>query len=460
MKNPAGLSSKGAISLWAIFLIFAALLFVAGTAGFFLLKSSLPQMPSYEIANFSGTPEVYSHKKRDWVPAERGSKFGPNDRIRTNDEKSGVDLRLPGQVALRLKGNSQFEGRERDLFNQELTHRFHLLRGTILAATQNNGTGHEKRFEISTPQVVAAVRGTIFKIQADPETQESSVQVLRGSVKVSSGSRYNPKVVIVQSLERTQRKGKGELMEPVRVSREQWDQMKEAYELTAKTAAREAVQTDLAKQGGTLFNYVFDHGAFYTPKIGYCSREFFRDEEGNVYLEIEYDVFPTGSFVGMYMKTRDLDLSAFEALEFEARRTPDERFPEAFRIELKSSGEVMRGLAFKGAEARALKNDWQLYSFPIRSSVATPLSEIDFVFLNSTVGEYKKGLIQIRNVNFIPSREGPKPPAKVIPENVVKKVSLEKSDAEKPETVAPKAPASQAVKVSLKTASTPTEESQ
>jgi hypothetical protein len=376
--------------------ILAALFVVLGALAalpFFLLFQPKSSSPPFEVRNFVGQAEFYAHEKRAWVPLRRGGSLGARDKIRTGPGGE-VDLQLPDKIQIRLKENSQAEGPKPKLFEKELASRLHLLRGAIVSSTEKDFAG---QFEISTPVLVAAVRGTELRVESNPETRESWVGVLRGTAEVRSiGAR---KWVTVKALEKTEVKGNAPPMEPVRVSRKEWDRLKEAYELIQKSAALEARQMDLSKEAGNLFQYVFDHGTFYTEKFGYCEREFIKDEAtGKVHLEVNYDVFPTGSFAGMYIKTRDLDMSKFKALSFQLRINPEEGFPESFRIELKSGSGIARLFV-----PREFKPNWQTFQFPLRFNQPTKITEITIVFGNEKAGTHKKGSMALRDLTLEPA---------------------------------------------------------
>lgn len=359
-----------------------------------------------------GKVEIYARSKRTWIEGQRGYSLNLGDKIRTGP-KSEADLRVPDQIRLRLKENSEAEVKKPGLFEKTQAPRYqlHLRRGSLIGMTEKGFEG--KRLEISTPVLVAAVLGTSFQVVADDETGDSSVRVLRGSVEVQS--LRTRKTVTVRSLEKADVKaGESPTLEPARISREEWNQLKEAYEFVQKSAALEARQLDLSKEAGNLFQYVFDHGTFYTPKFGFTNREFVKDEAtGEVHLEIEYDVFPTGSYVGIYFKTRNLDISKFKGLEFEVRGLPEEGYPESMKIEFKSGAGVVRAFV-----PRDFKEKWAKFQYPLRFNRATDLTEITFVFSNEKVGSAKKGMIHVRNLTLVPippeelaKRPAPKPKA-------------------------------------------------
>ena len=306
------------------------------TIGFFLLLWGIAAVPfliyppssslTYEIQNFSGLAQRYDAAEKSWVPPQRSEVLKVGDRLRTGP-RGEMDFRIPDQMRLRLKENSEIELRAPRFFERSRSLRLFLRRGILLGATEKQAV--PASVQIVTPDFVAKVEDGIFQIEADPKSKVSVARVLRGSLEIFSFR--NRQSVTVRSLERTEVSGKRAPLAPVRVDRQEWNKMKEAYDLVFKDAALERRQLDLAKQAGSFFQYVIDHGTFYTPNLGYAEREFFKGEgSGETQMEVGYDVFPVGSLVGVYLKTRGLDLSKFKGLEFEIRGDPEEGAPHSF----------------------------------------------------------------------------------------------------------------------------------
>jgi len=381
-------------------------------------------LPPLEIANFIGKPEVYSQKDKSWVPLNRGVLFAWGDRIRTNAD-SEVDIRAADQVVMRLKGNSEVE-RKAPISKEAVDqYQIHLVRGLILGATERKAET-EKWLQVSTPAVVASIRGTVFAVSAeDGSSHKTWVGVLRGTVEVIGEAKKDQ--VVVEALQRTETQADGTLVKPIRVSSEEWDSMKEAYELVETSAADEAEQLDLSREAGGLFSNVFDHGTFFTPKVGYAWRHFHKLEDGSIVLDVDYDVFPSGSFVGMYMKVRDIDVSDYESLQMKVSRTPEQAPPEAFRIEVKSKGQTLRGFSPK-----FFKQEWQTMQFPLRSEAKAPISEITFVFSHTQAGENTRGSLRFSDLKLIPKKATPPAAAAPQPE-------AQAANSDKPKTPAPDA---------------------
>lgn len=378
-------------------------LLAAVIGGVILFKSrpaSAPETEPFEIESFYGRAEIAKGGEKTWRLLERGMRLESRDSVRTGAE-SDIDIAVPGKIHARLKPDSQLDGKAAAGTDKTVTHQLHLLKGTLLASTAKEYDEEKGHFVISTPVMITAVRTTVFYVSSQPEEEKSWVGVLRGAVEVGTRKRFAEDKVTVHSLQKSEVQKDKVLKDPVPISRDEWNEMKEAYELMQRSAAEEAAQLDLAKQAGSLLDKVYDHGTFYTPKVGFADRRFVRDKAINqVHLDIEYDVFPRGSYVGFYMKTRDFDLADFDGFQFEAQRAPEESFPEEFRIELKSKHETVRAFAPKN-----FKKFWELYRFDFQANKPTPVHEITFVFYHEKVGEQKKGEILLKNIHLIPASE-------------------------------------------------------
>lgn len=349
--------------------------------------------PPLEITNFAGTVEVRDKSGETHKP-DRGSLLLAGQTFFTGDS-SEADLQLPGKVKVRVKANTQVVYGAGWFFEKKIPLRFLVRKGELFAATEKGLDGQV--VQLQTPDLAARSAGGYYYVRSDLDSKKSSIGLMRGVAEVKRNQLWVTRWTDLHGLESVDGgEGVSEIA-PHKVSKDEWKQLSELYELAQKSAAVEAMQLDLSKQGGSLFDFVFDHGTFYTPKVGYCGREFYKDENsGEVYLDVEYDVFPKGSFVGMYIKTRALDISQYSSLEFEMRRAPDEGFPQSIRIEMKDRSGIVRAFA-----AKLPKTDWEKVSFPLNVRNSTDLTEIAFVFLHERVGEDKKGTVQMRRINLV-----------------------------------------------------------
>ncbi len=249
--------------------------------------------------------------------------------------------------------------------------------------------------QISVPHIESKLSKGIYLAGADPANRHFWLGVLEGKAVVHS--RFLRRKILIDDLQKVEIKGGFFTPKKTsRISQEEWSQMNEGYELQPRSALSEAEQLDLSKHAGSFFKYVFDHGTFFNKRWGFAQREIFKDEEtGDVVIETLYDVFPRGSWVGLYIKTRDLDGMNFKKFSFQARRTPDRKFPETIRIEFKTKYQVLRSFAVNN-----LKNEWQTYEYPLNFSKPSPITEVTIIYLNEKVGVYKKGSVQFKNVSI------------------------------------------------------------
>ena len=402
---------------------FVLIIFLSAVFAAAYYQYAIPVAPvaDMEIFEASGAVEHYEVSTHRWQPVRQGSIIRMGDKLRT-DEGSEVNFGIPNKLKVRLKPESEFVYSAPKLFEKKPDMRLGLDAGIMFVATSKALSGDP--FFIETPRLKLRARAGYFRVAVDSITSKTTIGLMRGNAEISQNELFAKESVPIKGLE-TITSEKGSVMSaPGRVTREEWKQMGEIYDLILKSDADEAVQMDLSKAAGSFFNYVFDHGTFYTPKFGYAGREFFRDlETGEVYMEMEYDVFPRGTFSGAYIKVRDADLKDFATFEFEMRRVEEEGFPMNIRVELKTKTGVARAFA-----AKLPKRKWQHVSFPIHVKESAPLTEVTFVFMHDRVGEYKRGAIQLRRLNLAAAAEENESSAvkELLPETGVQDETLDK----------------------------------
>lgn len=390
---------------WILFLV---VLFLAVTIVFLpkLIPQKFTSAPlAFEIAGFEGDAQIYDAQSHSWRAPKRGEEFLTSQKIKTGADGI-VNFKVEREMMFRLKGDSELENKESKVADQKEVYKLNLKRGILLGATgksfDRKQAAQKADLQIRTPEYLAAVHGAMYRIQApDGSGKGTHFGVLRGSMEVAKSALFGKsRGVTIRGLERVI--FDNGMMSPVqKVSQVEWQELNEAYELLQMSAAQEAEQIDLSKAAGTLFQNIFDHGTFYTPNLGYAIREFYKDpDSGDVILEIEYDVFPAASFDGVYLKTRNFDISQHAGFSFEVRRKADEGVPDSFSIEVKSKGNVIRRFA-----ARGFERNWKQVSYDFHARKPTPVNELVFVFTNERVGEAKKGILQFRNLNLIPLPE-------------------------------------------------------
>lgn len=385
------------ISVWVISLaIFAALFYLNQNSS--TLSESLP---GFEVDTFSGDVQVYSVQQNSWVQVERNQGLMPGDILKTG-LGAQIEFQLPDRARVRLNENSELLfPLNRRTKNHEPAFRFQLKKGDCFLASDENTLSHP--LEMTVGPITASSQESLTFAASQKSLGEGSLAVLRGTA-VLEDSKNRP-LGTLRAMETLFFQNSKPAGGPVPIDQKNWHQYREAYDLISRTAASEAAQLDLSQKAGNLFVYVFDHGTFFTPKMGFANRAFINDPlSQEVYLQIEYDVFPTGSFVGMYLKTRGLDLSKYQSLRFQMRRDPKEAgYPEAVKMEMKSSSGTLRSFMLKHPE-----QSWSPVEFPLHFSKPAELREIALVFMNERIGGYSKGFLQLKNFTLVP-KENPLP---------------------------------------------------
>lgn len=121
-------------------------------------------------------------------PALAGQLLPVGSLVETEPEASltlqfadGSRLLLRGGSRLRLDRLSAYAG------GAMADTRLHLQRGRITNTVRKQASGGAASFQVETPNATSAVRGTVFRV--DAEESGTQAEVLEGSVAVSSGSR-------------------------------------------------------------------------------------------------------------------------------------------------------------------------------------------------------------------------------------------------------------------------------
>ncbi len=365
-----------------------------------LNAASSAKEPAALLTSFYGNVKVIGPNGEEKTEKNRQILKGETIEVGATGE---AVLEIEELYVLRLKPNTkltQLEAHNDQAFSgkERVTYRFKLEQGALLGTTKYRGD-KVNMLDLLIKDKVFNVQDSTFRVQLSDSSPW--IGVLRGNVKSNVESASSQKPVVIHALEKVSLSDslKPEVINaPVKVSEEEWGLLKETYEMNMKTAAEEAKQIDLSKKAGNFFENVFDHGTFYTENVGYTVRDFYEDKaSGDVYLEAEYDVFPANSFVGLYVLTRDLDAKNYSGLRFDVRRKPDEGYPDRFYVEIKSKGQIIHRF-----EITDVKPEWGARQIDFFTPVSTPITEVTLVFLNESIGQSKKGYIQMRNVQMIP----------------------------------------------------------
>ncbi len=403
------ISSQNKKSIRPVFVLLAVLIALALGAGVWMWLSKDSPMPIklnteklasdgmlIEITNFTGKPEYYFDEKRVWGPVVRNGFLKPGDKIKTAAGEE-IDLRISGLANFRLMPNSVLVCKQSGwaiLGPRKAQYQLRLVQGALLGVAEK-GFDEKAEVEIATSEAKARIRQGLFEIRA--KSPLSWFGVLKGTMEIAAKDSGASKSVSLRPLQKLEVSAGQKNPEIKRVGDAEWDHLKTAYELIQRSALQETAQIDLAKKAGNLFDKAYDHGNFYTPKMGFAMREFAEDSAGAVSLVLDYDVFPTGSYVGMYIKFRGLDLAEAGGIGFDARLGADTDQLQEMQIEIKSKSGIIRRLA-----VRNFGKDWKTLTLPLAFSKSTPITEMTFLFSNGKVGPNKKGTIELRHLNFLP----------------------------------------------------------
>ncbi len=379
-------------------IFFSLFLLIPGgllSAGWFLF-SLTPPVPSspfpIEIERFSGPVEVYSHATKQWRLLTRklrkGIIFKFQDKVRTGKE-ADIDFEVAGMFRYRLKEDSELEIRRSEHGQTALK----LERGLVLGETTSDGKG--EMLQVETDPFILRFREAAFMVRAI-DAEHASLDVLEGTVDaINSNASKTISVGSFQHVTVTQGAANSFRADPI--SLQDWKALNEIRDIRVASMPEEREQVNLRKAAGGLFRYVFDEGAFYTPNFGFAKRRFYRDKKTNfVALRIDYDVFPQGSYSGMYLKTRDLDLSKFKRFSFRLKGDSRKPVPNEMRIEFKNRRAILFGFA-----ARPKSDGEDLYAFELKAAKPTPISEIAFVFEHQKVGPFRlSGAVLIEDLTL------------------------------------------------------------
>lgn len=374
---------------------------------FFYYKNAAPLEP-LTLQTFTGDAKV-SLKNSAWSPPQRGSPLPVKEWAQTG-KNGGIDFTFGTSAHLRLKENSLIQILPPPFFSQAKI-RVHLLRGRLLVWNKNdrlmitaNPVNKVRPRNILDDFFTRFVESSglgIFTVAAFPDRGIIRIALVRGDILVTP---FLPvKSLSLKNMKMMEAKGFVH-SKPLAMTQEEWKVAHEAYEIAPKSAAVEALQIDLSKKAGNFFVFVFDHGTFYQRRWGWCDREFIAPEKGGdpLYLEATYDVFPTGSWVGIYFKIRDLDFFRYKSFRLEARRVPEGPAPQSIKIEFKSKGQVLRAFAIKHIPA-----PWDSLEFPLRARESAWIDEVTLIFSHDRVGTNKSGGVQLRNFVLVPAPEKP-----------------------------------------------------
>jgi hypothetical protein len=156
---------------------------VVGVVGLLLLAawgSADAQMrpASAEVVRATGRVDILPKGQTTWVPATVGARLVEGDQVRAL-AGGAADLNLPDGSTILVAENSRFAVAklDYDARTRDRDASFHVVAGKVRAQVSQAAVqlvrARQSNFNISTPNGVAAVRGTIVIIAYNPATRET-----------------------------------------------------------------------------------------------------------------------------------------------------------------------------------------------------------------------------------------------------------------------------------------------
>lgn len=138
------------------------------------------------IEDIRGTAEIKKVGRTFYSKAMKGMPVHPGDEIRTGP-KSKVVVILEKTAITGIGQSSKFvlENLEKNTENKTVNIQVGLPRGELWAEVGRLKTKNSS-FRVTTPTAVTGVRGTVFHVSVERESQETSIAVLAGKVGVTS----------------------------------------------------------------------------------------------------------------------------------------------------------------------------------------------------------------------------------------------------------------------------------
>jgi hypothetical protein len=149
---------------------------------------------SAEIVRANGRVEVLPKGQTNWTTGAVGARLVEGDQIRAM-AASSADLTLPDGSTILIAENTRFavQKLDYDVASRERDATFHVVAGKVKAQVSQAAVSlvraRQSNFNISTPNGVAAVRGTILITAYNPATQETLTFVFPSPGQPASSAR-------------------------------------------------------------------------------------------------------------------------------------------------------------------------------------------------------------------------------------------------------------------------------
>ena len=182
-----------------------------------------------------------------WNSAKLGLTVNDGDWIKTKKE-SRCEIRLADKSLIRLGEDTEFEFTTANITAQQRNVKGDLKTGQVYL-NLNTKTSSKSQFQIKAPTAVCAVRGTIYRIDADSTTQ---CTVYDGTVDVGPAKLWGQPIKREgKSLQPYQVPGPSQVPGPYEVSLEQWVQIVKGFQITVRQDGKFAkTQFDAQQDAG------------------------------------------------------------------------------------------------------------------------------------------------------------------------------------------------------------------
>jgi hypothetical protein len=162
---------------------------------------------SAEVVRVTGRVEILPKGQTNWAPAAVGARLVEGDQVRAL-AAAAADLTLPDGSTILIAENTRFAVTKLDYdnANRDRDASFHVVAGKVRAQVSQAAVqlvrARQSNFNISTPNGVAAVRGTIVVMAFNPATQETLAYVVpspgqsAGSARVTFVGRTGQTVTV------------------------------------------------------------------------------------------------------------------------------------------------------------------------------------------------------------------------------------------------------------------------
>ena len=348
------------------------------------------------VTGITGAPVVRHEGSMKWYPVSPGSILTEKDEIVT-DGQSAADIKISPEINVKSLPGSQLKGYGPRLYEKSKVYFLDLVRGGLLGVVDEYAFPRPE-LKIQTLPQRAEIHGAVFGVFTDPDIHRTWLGVLRGEVRIYDAVNSKGPLKVLRNLQKIEWTSDGFEGPAMTVSLKDWQRMYEAYLLTPRPPDFEQRQKSLSLRAGNYFTLTYFNGSFYTPMKGFCDSVFYENHRtGDVYLEIHYDVFHPRGFVGFFSRTEALDLSRYQALEFEVRQKPNTGKTKRIHFEFKKYHSIIKSFVLESVPA-----EWRKVRFSLEDAPKIPVDELVIFFNHREASEINQGAVQFRNVNLIP----------------------------------------------------------